>query len=450
MKPIDRTRPAERLGPETMQRTENHPTRHAAPGTQLTPTAVVLILALAIVTAAGVYLGSEQYRLSRWAAVVRSSFVAHRYDEAREPLRRWLRERPRSAEAAYYRVWLALVDQDPDEAVKGFEQAKQSGLDPTLLRPLTGVYQARAHRISEAEPILREAFAQKLEPQIEVAKELARIYLTSYRLPEAGVVIERWRTLAPEDPQPYLWSNEVAARSDVEPSVLIQNYRAALERDPNLNKARLGLAEQLSRDRRYDEAEQEYRTYLDRHPEDAKAWVGLGRNAFHSGDLVGATTDFEAALRVNPREPDALKELAQTDLRLGRFAQAAQRFERLTQIEPYDHEVRYSYAQALKLKGDEARARAETELAARLRKEHDQILQLRYKILQDPKDMSSRFEVAKWMLEHGHAEEGLKWAGEILRADPRHAPTHRVLADYYQKQGDSGLANYHRLMASIP
>src|SRR5207248_6752668 len=126
------------------------------------------------------------------------------------------------------------------------------------------------------------------------------------------------------------------------------------------------------------------------------------------------------------------------------------RFERLTQIEPYDHEVRYSYAQALKLGGDEARAQAETELAARLRKEHDRILQLRYNILQDPKDLSSRFEVAKWMLEHGHAEEGLKWTSEILRADPRHAPTHRVLADYYQKQGDAGLANYHRLMAAIP
>src|SRR5579883_636743 len=353
-----------------MQRTEDHPRRHAARGTRLTARAAVLTLILAIVAAAGCYLGYQQYRVSRWAGVVGRAFRAHRYEAAREPLRRWLRERPQSAEAAYYRVWLALVDQDPDEAVKGFEQARRSGLDPALIRPLTAVYQARAHRIRETEPSLREAFAQKREPQIEVAKELARIYLTSYRLPEAGVVIERWRSLAPEDPLPYLWSNEVAARSNAEPSVLIQNYRAALERDPNLDQAHLGLAEQLSKDRRYDEAEQEFRAYLDRHPEDAKALVGLGRNAFQSGDLAGATTAFEAALKADPRQPDALKELAQTDLRLGRFAQAAQRFELLTQIEPYDHEIRYSYAQALKLKGDEARARAESDAAARLREQH--------------------------------------------------------------------------------
>src|SRR5207237_2574920 len=181
---------------------------------------------------------------------------------------------------------------------------------------------------------------------------------------------------------------------------------------------------------------------------DSSALVGLGRNAFQNGDLDGATRYFEAALKVNPRQPEALKELAQADLRLGRIPQACLRFEQLTQIEPYDHEIRYSYAQALKLKGDEARARSETQLAVRLKTEHDHILQLRFAILKDPNDVASRFEVARWMLGHGHAEEGLKWTREILRADPRHAPTHRLLADYYQKQGDPGLATYHRLMAS--
>ena len=52
------------------------------------------------------------------------------------------------------------------------------------------------------------------------------------------------------------------------------------------------------------------------------------------------------------------------------------------------------------------------------------------------------------MLGHGHTDEGLKWAREILRADPRHAPTHRILAEHFAKHGDPGLANYHRAMAS--
>ena len=31
--------------------------------------------------------------------------------------------------------------------------------------------------------------------------------------------------------------------------------------------------------------------------------------------------------------------------------------------------------------------------------------------------------------------------------NPRHAPTHGVLADYYSKHGEPGLANFHRLSA---
>ena len=130
---------------------------------------------------------------------------------------------------------------------------------------------------------------------MEIAKELARVYLTSYRLGEAAPVIERWRSLAPDDPQPYMWANEIASRSDSSPSILIRNYRAALERDPNLDKARLGLAEQLSKDRRFEEAEQEFRTYLERRPKDTAALVGLGRNAFQAGDMEAARRHFEAA-----------------------------------------------------------------------------------------------------------------------------------------------------------
>jgi tetratricopeptide (TPR) repeat protein len=437
----------------TMQRADEQSTHQTASAPPARPRAhhprraAGLILALAM-SAALAYLGYDRYQHDRLAGSVRRSFAAHRYDEARPLLKRWIDERPSSAEAQFYLGWLALIDDRPDEAGQAIDRAKTLGLDPDRLNPLTSIYQARAGRINRAEPILKEAFDAGQEPQALVAKELARIYLSTYRLPQAGEAIERWRKMAPDDPLPYMWANEIASRSDREPLVLIRNYRAALERDPNLAKARLGLAEQLSKAGRFDEAEQEYLGYLERYPNDAPALVGLGHNAFQNGDLDGATRDFEAALKVDPRQPEALKQLAQADLRLGRYEQACRRFELLIQIETYDYEIRYSYAQALKLSGHPDRAQAETDLATRLRAEHDEILKLRFKIVKDPKDMASRLKVARWMLEHGHADEGLSWTKEILRADPNHAPTHRALADYYQKLGEAGLANYHRLMAS--
>ena len=407
--------------------------------------AALVVLSGATIAA---YFAYDQYRVSQLAGTVRKLFAARHYDQAREPLRRWLSAKPGSAEAHYYMGWLALAFDQPGDAIKAIEQAKKFGFDSEPIACLVAICRSRAGRINEAEPILERAFRQESEPRLEVAKEMAKIYLGTFRLVQAKEAIDRSRLVAPEDPQPYLWSNEIESRHSAEPAILIRNYRAALERDANLDKARLALAEQLSKDRHFDDAEHEYRTYLQRNPQDAAAFVGLGRNFFQRGDLDTSTEYLEAALKVDPRQPDALKELGQIDLRAGRFQKACDRLGLLAEIQPYEYDARYSLAQALKLAGDQSRSQIETEHAARLRKEQDHILKLKTNLLRHPNDPAIRFEVAKWMIENGHVQEGLNWTSEILRAEPRHGPTHRLLADYYQKQGNPGQANYHRLLAT--
>ncbi len=405
----------------------------------------IMVILAVVAIGGGASYAFKRYRLFRMGQAVRNAFVADDYDAARDQLRRWLDEQPRSGEARYYSAWDALAHNRPREAVEAIDLARTLGYDPDQLDCLTAIYHARADRFGQAEPVLERAFLDQSGPQAMVAKELARIYLSSYRMDRAARAIERWRALKPEDPEACLWSNEIASRSDADCAVLIQNDRAALACDPNHDKARLGLATELSRDRRFAEAEQEYRAFLKRNPNDKTALLGLGRNAFQQGRIDEADRYFEKAFQNNPRDSETLKELGQIDLRLGRTEQACQRFGLLIKIEPHDHEVRYSYAQALGLAGLVDQSKKELEQAARLRADHDQIVQLRYAVLKNPQDVDTRFKVARWMIEHGHEEEGLKWTKEILRADPRHAATHRVLADYYGKHGEAGLANYHRL-----
>jgi tetratricopeptide (TPR) repeat protein len=408
-------------------------------------TTVALVSVAAV---AGVYLGYREYQVSRLARSVRQQFAERRFAAAREPLARWLAARPSSGEAQYYRGWSALVGDDPPEAIAAIERSRRLGYDPERLDCLTAIYHSRASRYGLAEPALEAAYHRGTPPQALVARELARIYLSTYRLIQANEVIEVWKGLDRDDPEPYLWANEIATRSAVDPTVLIQNYRAALDRDPQSAKARLGLAQQLSKVRRFDEAEQAYRGYLDLNPRDAAAYVGLGRDAFQQADIDKAASLFEKALELSPRDAIALRELAQIELRRGRFPKARERLELLTQIEPFDPDAHYALARVLRVLGDEKRARAKDERAAVLRKEEAEILKLRERLLNKPGDLATRFEVAKWMLLHGHDDEGIKWTAEIIRADPRHAPTHQMLAEYFQKQGNSGLANYHRLMAA--
>jgi predicted Zn-dependent protease len=423
---------------------EIRPRRSAKRGVLLKVVGVFLLLAMA----AGLYFAYRQVRLIRLARSVRQGFAARHIDEAREPLKRWLALQPGSGEAHYYKAWAALAADLPGEAFEAIDHARKLGFDSALVDCLAAIGQSRGERFNEAEPILTRASNEQIEPRDLIARGLARIYLSSYRFDQATSAIERWRTLAPDDPEPYIWSNEILSRSPVGPALPIKNYRAALERDPNLDRARLGLAQQLSKAGRFDEAEQEFLAYLKRKPNDAIALLGLGRNAFQQGDIDNARRYFESALKANPREPDALKELSQIDIRLGRFQEACESMKRLTEIDPFDHEVRYTFAQALRLAGDNERAKAEFAHAARLRSENDQIVEFRNVVRKEPYNLSARFKVAKWMFDHGHHDAGLRWTTEIFRVDPRHSPTHKLLAEYYSKKGDAGLANYHRLMAT--
>jgi tetratricopeptide (TPR) repeat protein len=408
----------------------------------------VLVVLAAAGLAAAAYFAYDYDQVRRLARTVRQSLAARRYEEAREPLRRWLAKRPDSGEANYCRAWAALAVDQRDEAAAAIEQATRLGFDPALLDCLVAIFQARGNHFDAAEPILEKVFGLQLEPRGMVAKELARIYLSSCRLTQAAMAIKRWRDLAPEDPQPYLWSNEIASLSDGEPMILILNYRAALDRDPDLDKARLGLAQQLSNARRFDDAKEEFLACLQRNPNDASAQVCLGRIAIREGNIEESTRYFEAVVAANPRQPDALKELGQIDLRLGRFQKACERLELLTRIEPFNGKVRSAYGESLRLAGDAARSRAELAHAARLRKEQDEVAALKARVRIDPRDSDACFQVARWMFDHGHHEEGLIWTDEVLRAVPHHAATHRILAEYYEKHGDTGLANYHRLVAS--
>ncbi len=50
-------------------------------------------------------------------------------------------------------------------------------------------------------------------------------------------------------------------------------------------------------------------------------------------------------------------------------------------------------------------------------------------------------------MEHGHADEAVEWANLVLRSDPSHPAMNRLLADYYRKKGQLGLANFHETHA---
>ena len=78
---------------------------------------------------------------------------------------------------------------------------------------------------------------------------------------------------------------------------IIARYQEALERDPSLARARLGLADELFQSNRYAEAASEYNAYLTGQPNDPLGYLGACQNALKMGDLPDAQTLIDRGAR---------------------------------------------------------------------------------------------------------------------------------------------------------
>jgi Flp pilus assembly protein TadD len=134
----------------------------------------------------------------------RVALASGRAMTAREPLRRWLRARPSSAEAHAMMAEVALADGDLGEVTRLMNEARSLGYPAAKLERLHAISLARIGRFAEAEPILTRLRDAGGKPDPAVDEALARIYLKSYRLAQAQAVIRRWIRDAPADGRPYV------------------------------------------------------------------------------------------------------------------------------------------------------------------------------------------------------------------------------------------------------
>lgn len=90
----------------------------------------------------------------------------------------------------------------------------------------------------------------------------------------------------------------------------IDEYRAALALDPDLDEAQLQLAGALGRQGRYGEAAAEYQTLLERDPEAIGVRLGLTTARVLAGEHDAARAVLEDGLRLQPQDPHLAHSLA--------------------------------------------------------------------------------------------------------------------------------------------
>jgi predicted Zn-dependent protease len=407
--------------------------------------ALVVIIAMAVGAA---LLARDGILLERNARVARRALAHGRVSEARQLIDGWLRVQPRSAEAHFLKARVALAEGDSGEASRQLTLARELGYSRFQLERINAIIKAQSGKYAEAEPVLTRIFRQAQEPDPEVDEALALVYLRTYRLSQAQQVLDRWLHDAPNDAKPYLWYTEVDSRTtDDDTSNQESHFRAALARDPNLDRARIGLAELLRKATRNREASVEFALYLERNPNDVAANVGAGLCALEEDDEDSAVRFLDRALALGPDNPSALRSRATIDRRHGHYVAALERLNRAVDADANDTETLYARQLTLARLGRTVEAHADKARLEKLKDDQARLLKMRDALAADPNNVPLRCEIARWMFAHGRDDEGKRWAEHILALQPKYEPANRLMEEYCRRTGDIGLANYYRLQA---
>jgi tetratricopeptide (TPR) repeat protein len=279
-----------------------------------------------------------------------------------------------------------------------------------------------------------------------ILEALARGYLRSFRLGQAEACLNQWLEREPDNVQALLWRGEIHERRLNAPTALA-DYRRAVELDPENDEARLRLADTLLHLKHADEAIAHYEYLQPRRPGRSAVLLGLARCRRDLGQLQEARNLFDRVILADPHNVGALLDRGRLALQMDLAAEAEEWLHKALRVAPHDREVLYTLSQCLQVRGktDEARryrARLE-EIEAQL----SRLAELTKQITATPHDANLRCEMGQIFLSSGQDQEGLRWLDSALHENPRHAPTHALLAAYYDRQGRPDLAVRHRPLA---
>ncbi len=130
----------------------------------------------------------------------------------------------------------------------------------------------------------------------------------------------------------------------------IEQYQAALRLHPQYADAHIDLGVALFRKGRVDQAIEQYQTALKLNPDSVDALVNLGAALAEKGDIDKAIEQYQAALKLNPDSVDAHVNLGAAFGNKGWLDKAAEQFEIALRIDPASENARKNLARCRELK----------------------------------------------------------------------------------------------------
>ena len=403
-------------------------------------TLLIVALLLVVGTSVGLYARA----LHQWRAA-QVAVKEGRISEARDHLDLFLRLWPRSIEVHVFAARVERITGNFPAAEDHLNRAIKLGhgateaveLEFLLMRVQTG-------EADEVAPLLLNLVEHDHPETPLILETLARAYMYNLHYRSAYGVLNRWIEAEPEAAQPLFLRGWVLERMNNRTGAM-EDYKRALELKPDMVPAGLRVAELYLEKSSPLEAQ----VYLERlhkeFPDRADVKARLGQCRLLQGRTVEARPLLEAAVETMSDDSVLLITLARLELNQRKPAQAETWLRRVLKADPSDSEAQYLLFNSLQLQDRPEEASA---TLAEHQKNKD-LLNETNKLLQDEADHPSvgpaiPSKAGTLLLSLGEERLGMHWLHQALERDPGHRPTHKVLAEYYEKKGDKEKAAAHR------
>jgi tetratricopeptide (TPR) repeat protein len=408
---------------------------------------ILVILFLLALLAAGGWLVAPSCLAEYYLYAARRSVEQYHNLEAQYHLQRCLALRPRLPRALLLVARVARRAGSFEGAEEALEQYQDlHGTDQELVLERVLLRAARGE-VDEVSAFCQAHLAEDHPTAPLVREAVAAGLMQVFRLHEAEKVLHEWLESDPDNVQAAFLEGKLCELRLVL-SEALKCYRRAIDLDPEHDEARLRMLNVLVQQSDGQEGlpHAEYlRQRIHDNPQvllrQAQCLCLLGRQS-EAREILNALLEREPhdALALAERGKLALQErdnnLAETMLSeaVSRDASAL--------------DARHLLAQALRRNGKAELAAAEQDKLARLEKDMQRIQMIvSVQMQQRPHDADLCREVGAISLRAGAALQGLRWLHRALEIDPNHTATHRTLADWYRRTGNSALAARHQRLA---
>jgi Tfp pilus assembly protein PilF len=262
---------------------------------------------------------------------------------------------------------LLFFQGDYPAAIPQFRAALK--LRPALwkIRALLGMAEKRTGDFSAARLDLEKAFPKLEEEKIKIESgmELIELYSGIGDLEKAATIVDALASLYPTNPQvlytSYRIHSDLSAQAMLSLSIVapksalthqmmahelskhgdteaaINNYREALQIDPNSPGLHFELAELLNSaggQGAQEEAKKEYEAALAGNKLDEKSECRLGDIAYREGDMAQSQAHYSRAIELQPDDPDANIGLARVLMEMKQTQKAQTLLEHTIQLDP--------------------------------------------------------------------------------------------------------------------